>query len=465
MRILSVAPRYRTGVGGAEAGHYTVYQDDLREAGTRLGMPVVTLADRSVLSADGVLGALDVTSPQAIAQSVGAIAQLGDHVMVYEGSLATVAAFIPLAHARPDLRIVVNLFRPEPGLVPTMRPTGRTATASAPGRATSAGLPSNLVVSAETEFRVELARRMGVRCAGAWRLHSTLWDVAVDARPRSSAATSTERAGRRLRVLVPLADRGYGEDVVQDLATVLRLLRSHPDGERVSLTLTGAGSTRLSARVRGPRLERLGARRIDGPADREEYAALFASHDVIWIPNRASYRSQSSGKALDALVVGRPVVGFEGGWPASEASRWLGETLDYRDVEGAVRLLLDLQRRVQELQGSLAAQATRIRAAYAPESTLLRVLELLAPEDAEDGRHAQPPYSPPPIPALADPKDRDGRSGSDSQPPLAGRLAARIAGLRAAFIGPGPRIERRIRRRLPAVRTRLRNLRAHRSGH
>lgn len=312
VRILSVAPRYLPGSDGAQGGHYTVYQDDLREAAARLGTTLVILAERSVPSTAGVMGALDVTTPDSIAASVAQVAEPGDLVMVYEGSLALVAAFVPLAQQRPDLQAVVNLFRPEQGLVPERSRRRNVPARRSPAHRVPGDLPSNLVVSAETEARVDFARRIGVPCAGAWRLHSTLWDVTV-ARDRPTAeAGGVVLPHDRLRVLVPLADRGYSKDVVRDLATVLQLLGGRRSNSGIRLTLTGAESEKFSAVIRGPRLERLGARRIVGPADREEYSELFASHDVIWIPDRTLYLSQSSGKALDALVMGRPVIGFDG---------------------------------------------------------------------------------------------------------------------------------------------------------
>ena len=467
-RILSVAPRYRPGVDGAQGGHYTIYQDDLRAAAGRLGLDMVVLTDRAtatgarvegVAQAEGVEAVLDTRDATSLARSAAAAARPQDLVMVYEGSRALVEAFVPVAAARPDVRFVVNLFRPEPGLAP--EPVPRRGVRRPPVSRVEAvepftvELPENLVVAAETDARVALAQRLGIPCAGAWRLHTTLWDVEVDPVPTGPQDRDGGPVGRALRVLVPLADRGYSADLARDLATVLHLLRHHPEGRRVRLTLTAAGSAKFSARIRGPRLEALGAVRVASPAGRQDYAALFASHDVIWIPNADFYRSQSSGKALDALAVGRPVMAPSGTWPAAEASRWTGEQLTYRDASEAARLLLGLLGHAAELHRRLADASDRIRAAYAPESTLLRVLEL-AGATLPNGAGADHP-APEPLPRIA-PRDARGAWAVDSgvawQASWGRVLTARAVGRRAARIGWWARAERRLRRRLARVRTR-----------
>ena len=453
LRILSVAPRYRPGTDGAQGGHYTIYQDDLRAAAQRLDIPMTVVADRGVPPSDGMVAVLDTTDERSIAASVATVVRPDDVLMVYEGSRAMVEAFASIAVAYPSTTFVVNLFRPEPGLVPAEDARTR----KQPLRpSTERHLPPNLVVTAETELRAELARRIGIPCVGAWRLHTTLWDTTVDAPERSSAEDG-------LRVLVPLADRGYSEETVRDIAYVLHRLRRHPARPAVRLTLTGGGSARFAARVRGPRLEALGARRVVASPSREEYAALFAENDVVWIPNRRLYRSQSSGKTLDALAVGRPVIAWAGTWPATESARWVGEELAYEDPEEMVRLLIDLAGRRILLQERLAGLSAEIRAAYAPEATLLRVLGLVADRSCWSPADWLPamPIRPESVPGLAShrrPDDIRDRRGL-------GALQARLAARRASLIGPRERIGRRARRRFAGFRSALRRaLRGARSG-
>jgi hypothetical protein len=285
---------------------------------------------------------------------------------------------------------------------------------------------------------------MGVPCVGAWRLHSTLWDVHVALEP------DADHSGP-LRVLVPLAGRGYGADVVHDLAFVMLSLRGHG----VEWTLTGASSDRFKATVRGPRLVELGARRLDAPAEREGYAALFASHDVVWIPNRASYRSQSSGKALDALVMGRPVVAPRGSWPAREASRWLGEDPSYEGPEEAAQQFFALASDPACWHAPLEAAGDRIRRAYAPEATVVRMLELTGRGPAEGSLLEPGRFALEPLPGVPDGREQTRVPGLP-QPPVRERLVTRWRAVRAARIGLTLRARRRLIRSAWRLRERLR---------
>jgi len=438
VEILSVAPRYRAGADGAQAGHYTIYQDDLRGAAVRLGLRMTTLAGRASPKGEGVETCLDTTSERTIAMSAAERARSGDLIVCYEGSMALMDEFATVAAARPEVTFLVNLFRPETGLTPDLsRKAARNARRDTHH-------PANLFVSAETDLRVDLARAIGVPCAGSWRLHSTLWDVEV---PLESGP---ERSGP-LRVLAPLSGQSYSTDVVHDVAYVMTRLRS----EAIHWTLTGASTDRFSATIRGPRLVELGARRLDAPAEREGYAALFASHDVVWIPNRASYRSQSSGKALDALVMGRPVVAPRGSWPAREASRWLGEDPSYEGHEDAAQQFFALANSPARLYAPLEAAGDRIRRAYAPEATVLRMLELAGRPSAGANLPDSGSFALEPLPRVADALTQ-ARAFALPRPPARERLGIRWRAVRAARIGYGPRARRRLIRSARRLRERLR---------
>lgn len=445
--ILSVAPRYSAGADGAQAGHYTIYQDDLRAAAARLGHRMVTLAGRTSPAGEGVVTCLDTTDEWTIASSAAGRAREGDLIVCYEGSLAIMDAFAVMAVERPDVTFLVNLFRPEAGLIPD-RSKGEARTSRS-----KVAFPDNLLVSAETDLRVDFARQLGVPCVGSWRLHSTLWDVEVPSGEGRDASGP-------VRVLIPLAARGYCPAIVHDVAYVMRRLRRLRGDVAVEWTLTGATSGKFSAQVRGARLEALGAQRVDAPPDREGYAALFARHDVGWIPNRTSYQSQSSGKALDALVTGLPVISAAGSWPAREASRWLGEDLSYLAPEGAVDVFSDLASDPHRWRAPLAAAAWHIRRAYAPESTVLRILEFCR----SGTKMAEKAGSVPlmvgwsmlePLPDVCRPRARATKAGSSGTSRMR-RAADGLLAARTARIGFGLRTRRRLMRSAWRFRERFR---------
>lgn len=172
-----------------------------RAAAQRLDIELVVLADRSVTPSDGTAAVLDTTDERSTAASAATIVRPGDVLMAYEGSQAMVEAIAPIAAAHPASAFVVNLFRPEPGLVPAPVARGR----KQPLRPAAARhLPPNLVVTAETELRAELARGLGIPCAGPFRrstaralvMRPNPTAIAMNGRPMPSAYTSPRNAPR-----------------------------------------------------------------------------------------------------------------------------------------------------------------------------------------------------------------------------------------------------------------------------
>lgn len=391
-RILSIAPRYRPGVDGSSGGHYTPYQDDLQAAASRLNLDYRILAQRSVMSVKGVDAVLDASSAQALARSTLARCQSGDVVVMYEGSLAMLRALAVVANQRRDVLFLVNLFKPEPGLdfVGTNARTSRLATRS--NSFSGVEIPKNLLVIAETDERAFLARRLGIDCVGSWRLHSTLWNIKHEL--TSVSRSSDQERPAELRILVP---HGNSLQAARSLAQVLDSMQIARGSNSIHFSITGADARQLAPRILGPQLEALGAHRLDSPVGRANYASIFAAHDVVWIPQSRSYRTQSSGKALDALVVGRPVIAPEGSWPARETSRWIGGGLTYRTENDLIELLTHLDQRIDALRDRLALQLENIRAAYSPDASLIRILEVVSQSGIGigEGLGLSPPELPP----------------------------------------------------------------------
>ena len=367
-RIVDVAVRYRVGLTPLQNGHYTVYHDDLAAAARGLGHDVLILCGSSGNAADGVDACLPEDDVTALAQELTARIRPGDLVMVYEGSVALLEAMVPLADAAADAMFVVNLFRPESGIdaLGAVSQVGGEAL-----RSLGSALPPNLRPTADTPERVVLARRAGLPVRAAWSLHSIVATVPPSERVRHEVAP--------LRVLVPLRPGGFDPGPIGDVAYAARRL-SREAGDVVRLSVTRPAEPAFKARVRGDRLARLGVELIQPSSERASYAAMFAAHDVVWIAGgydfTNGYVTQSSGKTLDALAAGVPVLGAAGTTVAREPLRWSELPLGVDGRDEAVDALLALVVQATSLGAHLRAQQDAIRAAYAPEMTIRRVLEV-----------------------------------------------------------------------------------------
>lgn len=445
-RILDVAARYRAGLTPLENGHYTVYHDDLRAAADRLGLELIVLADADSEGPSGVVPCLTGRDARAIADAVVTHARAGDVVMVYEGWVDLLDALVPVARSAPETTFVVNLFRPEGFLDGRVAPNVAMLEAM---RALGGRLPSNLRITAETPERVELARAAGLPVRAAWSLHSIVTTV-----PAADAPVDDASVDRPLRVLVPLRPKGFDPGPVSDIAYVAHRLDRILGKGRVLFAVPRPPVRRLAAQVRGDRLARRGVEIIEPSGRTAEYAAMIAAHDAVWIvgsftTSAAAYRTQSSGKALDALAVGRPVVSVAGSSPVRESQRWTGEALGHRDRDEAVEVFLDLVRRAPELRHRLAFRASEIRTNYSPELTLLRVLDVA--DQSGDGWGEPILDRPPDLAEDAAGFLRDPRSGPDD------RRDRMMAGLSARWVARIPinrRIRFEVRRNLSAARSR-----------
>lgn len=382
--IVSLSERY--GVGDADAlrgQHFTSYQDGLAAAAARLGhrFEVVALTDSGERGTDGLLRLVR--------------ARLGrgpvDLVVVYEGRVAHLEPFARLAADHPDVRVLLNLFKSERHLdTPRSRGTRRTdretLRAARDGslerivaRFAAVGPPDNLIVTAETERRALLARSMGLEVGGVWPVHSQLAGFpSADARP--VAATPA--------VLLQLQAFRTEPATLREVAEIVsRVVRHAADGPIPTFDVVGRFAGQPSLRRGLRRLERLGVRVADGALDDADYLALHDAHDAVWLPVRGAYNVQSSGKALDALVRGLPVLAPAGSYGAIEQSRWVPGAPSYGATVEAVELLLRLPALLATWRGELARRLPEVRRAYGPVTSIVRLLELarLAGPDAPRG--------------------------------------------------------------------------------
>jgi len=397
MIIGSIAPAYRP--DRRIRGHEVSFQRDLRAAALARGDDLHILVPTEVAASetddrDGIVACLPHRKdPRRCLAGVRRwLAERGDAVettvLLYEGALAWLSAFDELAADHPRVHFIVNLFFPEAALntpstsvdamvQPVPVRVREQANRAATMDATRPSPQRNVTVLAETEERRFLAEALGVDIHGTWPLHSHLAASPIPHR--------TTDPMDPLRVLIPLAPRQVKPRVMRDIEFVTRQVDRATDVRRIEWTIAGpldrdARAMRIIGRMLRPGLA-LRPEELESP----DYSALFAAHDAIWFPIRGHYTTQSSGKALDALVTGTPIVAPAGSYAAKQQRRWIPGAPAYDGSREAIELLLRLPALVSAWQRALADRNVAIRTAYSAATALEVLLEGAA---AIDGRQA-----------------------------------------------------------------------------
>jgi hypothetical protein len=405
-RILDIAPQFDRARSDAGGSHFVSYHDAFRAGAAALGhdLGIVTQvgAGGSDPAAAGVLDVLPAwPSGRKVSldwePALAALDQLiADErermassqpvvVMRFEGKLQDYPGIVRLAERHPDVWFVWNLFALPPGSVPAPidvnrrgRPIvggGMSGGGSWDMRAVSA--PPNLTVLADTWQRHASARQLGIPSSGVWPLHSNL--ATLD--ETTSVAQSERRLddGRASRVLILLA--GWQSDTAVRAAVLgaVRSLHRLDIGVRPEFTLAGApGADRPHLRWLD-RLERSSVAVHRGTGSLDDYAARIREHDLVWLPNGRMYRTKSSGKALDALVTGTPVLAPAGSYAAAQLARWVPWGLDYTSPAELLGMLGSLPDILPTVVEELNRRLGEIRTEYSVSTTIQRIVRLAGP--------------------------------------------------------------------------------------
>lgn len=385
-QVLSVAPSF--GVGHLPfAGHEEIYQLGLLEAATELDIDWAVLAPlTSSVDHQGVVRALDTSSNARLLESLEAWLRSALSareiarsltVVLYEGRPDLLDGWCSLARTFPTVDFVFNAFSSEPGLdVPFVRSeVHQLATRlgipksdrvrGALARVGGSALPGNLLLTAETWQKAIVLRSFGLPVRDVWRLHSALHRH----EPRSNRNSSDNTP---LRVLISVNSRHLDRDMVEHLREVIgayRRLSTQPGVLRFELPVRRGG------RIDGAQLDRLKRVEIDvirdaGPLGLDEYADRFRAVHVAWFPHVGYYRVQSSGKALDALVMGVPVLGPAGTAPARAMEAVVPGAPSYGSADEAVQLLLRLPELFPVVRSDLQASLKSLRREHSPIETV-----------------------------------------------------------------------------------------------
>jgi len=405
LEILSVARNFGTG-RVLFAGHEESYQLGLSRAAAAAGLSWTILVPQdSALSDPQAVPCLDRTDAQHLVSSLDAHLRArprrSDHrlgVVIYEADTELAAAIARTAPEHPSIRFLVNLFRAEPGLdAPLVRRKGFGAGPKAGSLAPSAlasqfgvfariDWPSNVLLTAESDAKALMARSAGLPVTSVWHLHSEM--AAEDLAGQIDPGRPEDG---QLRVLIALRSSQLYPPLVREVMDVIEgVRRIDPDG-RVTWVMSGRFDQdgRVVAALR--RLERAGVQvsRHEHPLSRRAYAQGLLEVDAAWMPAVWPYRIQSSGKALDALVLGRPIIAPAGTAGAHAIARWVPGAPTYGTTIEAVHLFLRLPTLIETLQGALRGSIEKIRQHYSPTATVSWVLAQLSGSES-----SAPPLGP-----------------------------------------------------------------------
>jgi hypothetical protein len=384
-QILSFSLRFTADSALALRGHENSFQFALHAAAQRKGLPFRILAP---VAADGVHGdVLPILGSRSPEAGVVALASLLESeppslILHYEATTAWLEAFIPLAGRFPQHRFLVNLFRHEPGLsVPHLSGSSgplRTALRfTVPTeeklRALRQRLPQNLGVTAETERRALLAQSVGLGNVQSWPNYTPLADD-----ERGAPLTRPYQNDRSLRVMIPLSARQVDRHLLRHIAQVIRLVEGNrANSPRYHWSVEGALESNPQKLARVERLRWFGINEIVShavPAD--QYLRAYVAHDVVWFPIQGHYGVASSGKVMEALLAGRPLLAPAGSFAAAELRRWVPAAPAYEGAREAAEILLMMPLLQPIIAARLDEARTNIRERYSATRALNEILRI-----------------------------------------------------------------------------------------
>ena len=371
--------------------HYTSYQLCLQSAAQALGHQFTIVAPTTCTSGSaGVIPLLSqppgctVSADIACLISKLCLEETNERaaILLYEGSLALANEFLTLARRFPSILFVINLFLHESyyyldsAFNGQLIPDGTGIPGKDPSPVQSffqssgpQAQPANLHIFTDTENKGFAARLLGITAIKRWHTFSAITNVR-SARPNQNDSSLGHR------VLVPLSSWQLSDELVHHMVSVKQETDAHM-GDKVGIEFHLTGYLpdhevqHWLMQLRGA-----GFNVTSESRPKEDYAKLYSSHDAVWLPS-SWYILQSSGKALDALVQGTPIIAPIGthGW--KEQNRWVGGAPGYSTTVEARDLFLNLRFILPLIASELRRQNQAIRDCYSPSTTMLSLVSAI----------------------------------------------------------------------------------------
>jgi hypothetical protein len=324
--IVAYAPRYMG--EGVPNGHYSVFQDALFEESIKMGLRFQILS-RSDVSGDGAIPLLRSTHFE---ENVTIIENFLDdrtevsHFFVYEGELELIGPISRLASRFPKVKFVLNMMRAD---VPIATPASKKyrielkkfLKSEIKQNFCSLTIPNNVKILCETDSRSFLLETLGIHPTGNFPTFSqftrgrTIYEIDNN--------KSLERTNP-LQVFFPRAISVKDKKYFSKFLVLIFLLRKELQKKDLEFNIL-SHNLLTQILIKAVTLL-LGNRQVHSellPLSEEDYWLNFSHADLIVLIETPLYMTQSSGKAIDALVAGTPVLATSGTYGAKECDRWI----------------------------------------------------------------------------------------------------------------------------------------------
>lgn len=377
-RFLDVSFRYATQVLD---GHFASFHASLAAAATAAGHTFEIATARGEAAREPILThRLDSENWDLVVEQLDELldASTPSIVLVYEGRIAAIEPLKRLARRSPDHVFLLNLFKPEHPLnLPDPRRARRAQRFAVPDfAALGQGVPGNLKLLADTDRRALVGRGLGLPISATWPLHTALASPhgstdAVEPDLNEVLIAMSEWQLRRYPWTMPEVDRALkvsGRDVP---SLSFSVLGHQPNGSR------GRGG-------RSRRWRRI-AEVASGALASDAYAARIAAAGVVWLPTQGLYTGQSSGKAIDALVLGRPILVPSGTYGSIVQERYVPGAPSYRTQDELIELIGRLPMIIGHWSEATRARRADVAADFSAARAIL-VLESIAAGHDGEGR-------------------------------------------------------------------------------
>jgi hypothetical protein len=389
MVIYSIAPNYKNPQD--VDGHWSILQERLKVAANLENVNFFILAPCDAAASDSVLRVLRENSVDGVSQAIqdilSADSSADKYVFIYEGSIHLLEVLRPVFRRFANVKFVINLFGQE-NFMSTPAPKNiyrNTLAAELRRRRTSDQIqlddwPDNLSIVAETPQKLLMAKGIGLPVRGVWP--GMLINKIEPQAPRASWAIE----GKSFNIVIPLSKDQMDFRSYRQIVKISRRFSGiNFDDKTVKLQLIiQEHDLSFRKRIFGKLLRRKISfgENVEG---QDSYIRYLESASLVWIPYGVRYMSNSSGKVLEALGVGKPVLMEAGTFGDRIMQSWSPGFPTYRGTGELFQVLATIPIWFPVAADEIHANRDQIVSQFSPRVCLEFIIRLGSVEESRSG--------------------------------------------------------------------------------